>query len=106
MSIVFSYTIRHWASTFTGSLELLQLMTSAPSTALPSDLSKLNVSQLKAICKERRIVGYSKLGKAALICKLAELAPRAPPSISTQKTSSNTETGSIFHFLRVRFVPC
>ncbi|KAH8994325.1 hypothetical protein EDB86DRAFT_3044932 [Lactarius hatsudake] len=65
-------------------------MSSVLSTALPSDLSKLNVSQLKAICKERRIVGYSKLGKAALIRKLADLV--SPPSTSTQKTSSNSET--------------
>ena len=34
------------------------------------DLSKLTVPQLKALCKERRIVGYSKLGKAALIQRL------------------------------------
>jgi len=75
------------------------------STALPSDLSKLTVSQLKAVCKERRIVGYSKLGKAALICRLAELVPSTPPSTSTQKTSSSTETGSLFLFVRVLLVP-
>ncbi|KAG2151420.1 hypothetical protein DEU56DRAFT_880080 [Suillus clintonianus] len=34
------------------------------------DLAKLTVSQLKALCKQRRIVGYSKLGKAALVQKL------------------------------------
>lgn len=48
----------------------------------PSNLSKLNVSQLRALCKERRIVGYSKLGKAALISKLAELTPSSLPSLS------------------------
>ncbi|KAI9443466.1 hypothetical protein H4582DRAFT_1924954 [Lactarius indigo] len=69
-------------------------MSSVLSTALPSGLSKLNVSQLKAICKERRIVGYSKLGKAALIRKLADLVPSAPPPTSTQKTSSGTETAA------------
>ncbi|KAH9038234.1 hypothetical protein EDB85DRAFT_529060 [Lactarius pseudohatsudake] len=67
-------------------------MSSVLSTTLPSDLSKLNVSQLKAICKERRIVGYSKLGKAALIRKLADLVPYAPPSTLTQKTSPDSET--------------
>ncbi|KAH9060494.1 hypothetical protein EDB87DRAFT_1683726 [Lactarius vividus] len=67
-------------------------MSSVFSTTLPSDLSKLNVSQLKAICKERRIVGYSKLGKAALIRKLADLVQCAPPSTLTQKTSSETAT--------------
>ena len=78
-------------------------MSPAPSATLPPDISKLNVSQLKAICKERRIVGYSKLGKAALICKLSEVVvPKNPPcSVSTQKTASNTENGSLF-FLLVR----
>ena len=51
-----------------------------PTAPLPSDLSKLNVSQLRALCKERRIVGYSKLGKAALISKLAELTPNSLPT--------------------------
>lgn len=50
---------------------------------LPVDLSKLTVSQLKAICKERRIVGYSKLGKAALVRKLGELGPSSPSAQST-----------------------
>ncbi|KAG9101239.1 hypothetical protein FRC06_003247 [Ceratobasidium sp. 370] len=36
-------------------------------------LSKLNVSQLKAKCKELKVVGYSKLAKAALIEKLVAL---------------------------------
>lgn len=34
------------------------------------DLAKLTVPQLKALCKECRIVGYSKLGKAALLQRL------------------------------------
>jgi hypothetical protein len=55
-----------------------------PTAPLPSDLSKLNVSQLKAICRERRIVGFSKLGKAALISKLRELTL---PTSSAQSTS-------------------
>lgn len=36
------------------------------------DLSKLTVPQLKAICKERKIVGYSKLGKPALLERLRD----------------------------------
>jgi len=45
-------------------------------TTIPGDfsttagLAKLTVPQLKGLCKERRIVGYSKLGKAALLQKL------------------------------------
>ncbi|KAI0669193.1 hypothetical protein C8Q78DRAFT_1042116 [Trametes maxima] len=37
-----------------------------------ADLSKLTVAQLKALCKERKISGYSKLGKPALIQKLLD----------------------------------
>src|SRR5579863_8117831 len=66
-----------------------------PTTPLPSDLSKLNVSQLKALCKERRIVGYSKLGKAALLSKLRELTLPAPSAQSTgpQADSSSPNAG-------------
>ena len=35
-----------------------------------TSLQKLTVPQLKALCKEQKITGYSKLGKAALIEKL------------------------------------
>ena len=64
---------------------------------LPSDLTKLNVSQLKAICKERRIVGYSKLGKAALIRKIGGLAPssQSPSSAQTQSTQTHAQTGPL-----------
>jgi hypothetical protein len=64
---------------------------------LPSDLSKLNVSQLKAICKERRIVGYSKLGKAALIRKIGELVPssQSPSSAQTQRTQTQVQTSAL-----------
>ena len=52
----------------------------------PSDLSKLTVPQLKALCKERRITGYSKLTKAALLQRLAEVA--APPEGTTTSRSA------------------
>ncbi|TBU61886.1 hypothetical protein BD310DRAFT_812385 [Dichomitus squalens] len=44
---------------------------SGPSSAYtPPELSKLTVPQLKALCKERKISGYSKLGKQPLLQKL------------------------------------
>ncbi|EMD40290.1 hypothetical protein CERSUDRAFT_148183 [Gelatoporia subvermispora B] len=45
-------------------------MASTQSSSPPADLSKLTVPQLKALCKERKITGYSKLGKNALLEKL------------------------------------
>ncbi|KAH0831907.1 hypothetical protein J3R83DRAFT_12790 [Lanmaoa asiatica] len=53
--------------------------------SVPSDLSKLTVPQLKALCKERRITGYSKLGKAALLQRLTEVA-----SATTTKTTTTS----------------
>lgn len=44
------------------------------STVEGQDLSKLTVPQLKSLCKERNLTGYSKLGKAALLLKLTESA--------------------------------
>ncbi|KAL1950765.1 hypothetical protein VTO73DRAFT_5889 [Trametes versicolor] len=44
----------------------------ANAKVMAADISKLTVAQLKAICKERKIAGYSKLGKPALIQKLAD----------------------------------
>ena len=64
-------------------------------TALPSNLSKLTVAQLKAICKERRIVGYSKLGKAALLRKLGELGPSSQPPSSVQTAQIPTQPSSL-----------
>jgi len=37
----------------------------------PNDLTKLTVPQLKALCKDRHITGYSKLTKSALLHKLS-----------------------------------
>lgn len=46
---------------------------------------KLTVPQLRAICKEKKIVGYSKIGKAALLEKLQAfgLFDNVPPPTST-----------------------
>ncbi|KAF8443098.1 hypothetical protein L210DRAFT_3643975 [Boletus edulis BED1] len=56
------------------------MASSGPS--VPSDLSKLTVPQLKALCKERRITGYSKLSKAAL--------STAVPSADEVRNPANT----------------
>lgn len=46
-------------------------MTTTPSDfSTTAGLAKLTVPQLKGLCRERRIVGYSKLGKVALLQKL------------------------------------
>ena len=46
--------------------------TSSTSTCGVKDVSKLTVPQLKALCKELKLTGYSKLGKGALLQKLSE----------------------------------
>ncbi|PCH39764.1 hypothetical protein WOLCODRAFT_67849 [Wolfiporia cocos MD-104 SS10] len=40
--------------------------------SLSTDMSKLTVPQLKTLCKARKITGYSKLGKSALLQKLVD----------------------------------
>ncbi|KDQ10169.1 hypothetical protein BOTBODRAFT_498998 [Botryobasidium botryosum FD-172 SS1] len=52
------------------------------------DLSKLTVPALKALCKERKLVGYSKLGKKALLEKLAG-APASTTAPAAGGTSSD-----------------
>ena len=61
----------------------------------PPNLSKLTVTQLRAICKERRIVGYSKLAKAALLRKLGELGSSSLPPSSAQTAQIPAQTSSL-----------
>ncbi|KAJ8520832.1 hypothetical protein ONZ45_g2389 [Pleurotus djamor] len=55
-------------------------------------LKKLTVPQLKALCKERHISGYSKLSKTSLVQKILESncsgqgTTSAPESVNTQRT--------------------
>lgn len=69
----------------------------ANAKATAADISKLTVAQLKAICKERKIAGYSKLGKPALIQKLADNgysqsdAPSVAPNIPQAASSSASD---------------
>lgn len=49
------------------------------------DLLKLTVPQLRAICKARGIVGYSKLTKAALLQKLSEAESAVHPTTSVKE---------------------
>jgi hypothetical protein len=53
------------------------------------DFTKLTVPQLKAVCKERRITGYSKLGKVALLQKLTDHGGSAIGTPSSSKTTTN-----------------
>jgi hypothetical protein len=57
------------------------MVTSAPEGSI--DYKSLTVPQLKALCKERGISGYSKLAKAALVEKL--LGPPCATDIHQQK---------------------
>ena len=66
-------------------------------SSTPAGFSKLTVPQLKALCKERKITGYSKLSKPALVQKLVEacgsgsLAPVAtlePPGSSNNVSNA------------------
>lgn len=56
--------------------------------ATAEDLNKLTVPQLKAICKERKITGYSKLSKNAIVQKILDLGNNPsskhalPPEVS------------------------
>ncbi|RPD62799.1 hypothetical protein L227DRAFT_522666 [Lentinus tigrinus ALCF2SS1-6] len=71
-------------------------------------LAKLTVPQLKALCKERKITGYSKLGRQALVQKLVESglcfadtshsgtpsttpAERAPPDATTHTSTAASQ---------------
>ncbi|KAI0311545.1 hypothetical protein OF83DRAFT_1251478 [Amylostereum chailletii] len=72
-------------------------------TDTPVDFSKLTVPRLKALCKERRLTGYSKLGKGALIEKLATSGPlQSPPrsvvSDSPSQISQREITGPLTSF--------
>lgn len=53
----------------------------------PGSLQRLTVAQLKALCKDQKIAGYSKLGKAALIEKLSA-------ALKKQEAARKDVTGS------------
>ncbi|KAH7885373.1 hypothetical protein F5I97DRAFT_1810885 [Phlebopus sp. FC_14] len=55
-----------------------------------ADLSKLTVPQLKALCRERCIIGYSKLSKAALVQKLSETPVTSTPARHSGAVSSGS----------------
>lgn len=75
-----------------------------PSSLTTMSLQKLNLPQLKALCKEKKIIGYSKLNKDALVQKIlasgvaieeSSLAqgtgtPEAPQSFSPHAPSLHT----------------
>ena len=62
------------------------------------DLTKLTVPQLKAICKERQITGYSKLAKVALLQKLTNHSDSGigtPTSSTTITNAALPETSTV-----------
>ncbi|KAF8840768.1 hypothetical protein BDN67DRAFT_601761 [Paxillus ammoniavirescens] len=66
-------------------------------SSIPSNLSKLTVVQLKALCKERRITGYSKLSKATLLPKLAgeAAASDAPGNLNASTPAPSKDPVSL-----------
>ncbi|VDC05574.1 unnamed protein product [Peniophora sp. CBMAI 1063] len=56
------------------------------------DLTKFTVPQLKALCKEKRLNGYSKLNRQALLDKLAANAQAVSHAAPAEKTSSSDIT--------------
>ena len=75
------------------------------STSQATDYTKLTVVQLKTLCKDRKITGYSKLSKPALVQKLVDAdglssAAALPPAclaISAAVQNEETGTNSFFH---------
>jgi hypothetical protein len=59
-----------------------------------TDLKKLTVPQLKALCKDKKITGYSKLGKNAIIQKLVEHAGSSVTSNLNTSGSSDLPPNS------------
>ncbi|KAJ6584874.1 hypothetical protein B0H19DRAFT_1106977, partial [Mycena capillaripes] len=57
-----------------------------------SELKKLTVPQLKALCKEKKITGYSKLGKDAIVQKLLGTASTTSIAASSAPTIAQTTT--------------
>ncbi|KAJ7645481.1 hypothetical protein DFH06DRAFT_1283250 [Mycena polygramma] len=54
-----------------------------------SELKKLTVPQLKALCKEKKISGYSKLGKDAIVQKLLGIATTATAAADSSSAIQN-----------------
>lgn len=75
-------------------LDQTHIVMASSGSSVPSDLSKLTVPQLKALCKERRITGYSKLAKAALLQKLAEVAAAPKPTSPSSDHASRSATAA------------
>jgi hypothetical protein len=65
------------------------------------DLAKLTVPQLKILCKERNLTGYSKLNKTALLQKLAEAGGSSAPAThvlaASSANSGQADTASATH---------
>ena len=76
--LIFQTTPTDGVSLFHYSLNEMPSKTIDPAVSgayTPLELAGLTVLQLKALCKEKKIPGYSKLGKQALIEKLSSARP-------------------------------
>jgi hypothetical protein len=68
-------------------------------TLASMDLNKLTVPQLKALCKEKKLTGYSKLNKPALIAKLQGVTVRVEGE-GTNAATNSAPTASTASFPR------
>lgn len=59
------------------------------------ELKKLTVIALKAICKEHRLTGYSKLSKPAIIAKILAHEPKSAPATSQSSLSPQNQIADI-----------
>ncbi|KAJ6512152.1 hypothetical protein C8R47DRAFT_1292101 [Mycena vitilis] len=60
-----------------------------------SELKKLTVPQLKALCKEKKISGYSKLGKDAIVQKLLGIATVPATAVVQTSTPASDSSSAI-----------
>ena len=81
-----------WVQRNSDTIPLSPTTTTGSMLQSPSDFATLTVARLKLLCKDARLTGYSKLGKAALIEKLTGYFPEKGWG-STDVNHSHCEMG-------------